>query len=64
MVMDQASKNYIMAIYGNRNHPLKENTKLNAKQRTKASSLTSMPKCRTTQRQRTLFYAYSGTITL
>ena len=61
MVMDQASKNYIMAIYGNKNHPPKKNTNLNAKRSTRVSSLTSMPMCRTTKLQRTLFYAYRGT---
>ena len=64
MVMDQASKNYIMAIYGNKNHPLNKDIKLNTQRRTRVLSLASMPKCRTTKLQRTFFYAYNGTITL
>ena len=43
MVMDQASRKYIMAIYGNKNHPLHKNIELNTQRKTRVSSLTSMP---------------------
>ena len=59
LVMDQASRKYIMAIY-----PLQKDIKLNTQPKIKVPSLTSMLKCRTTKLQRTFFYAFRGTITL
>ena len=59
LVMDQASRKCIMAIY-----PLQKDIKLNTQPKIKVPSLTSMLKCRTTKLQRTFFYAIRGTITL
>ena len=58
----ETGERYIRFIYDNEDHPLNPNIVRNNQRQTRVSSLTYMPRCRTSKLQNSFFHTYSDTI--
>ena len=60
--INETARTLIQVIHDNKCHPLNSCISLKKGRRTRVSSVTDMPVCRTTKLQNTFFYAYSSAV--